>query len=103
MITFIPEQPDIAAQPTTPPGGESPGATWLPIAAVTDLTEEHPIRPVEVLSERLVLFLDKTGRVGLMQDRCTHVSGPMIQGYVDEAGIVCGLHGWTFDPAGNCW
>lgn len=100
-----PEQFDALTQPTPVhlPAGGLLRRYWQPVVAVTELTEEHPIRPVQVLSERLVLFLDKTGRVGLMQDRCTHVSGPMILGHVEEAGIVCGFHGWTFDPDGNCW
>lgn len=76
---------------------------WHPIALLGDLTEGQPIKPIQVLSESLVLFRDREGRAGLMQERCTHVSGPMIYGFIDGPGIVCGFHGWTFDVEGNCW
>ncbi|MSQ24281.1 MAG: hypothetical protein EXR58_07010 [Chloroflexi bacterium] len=76
---------------------------WYPIALVRDLTEERPIKAVRILSETLVLFKDGTGKVGLMQDRCTHVGGPMIYGWIDPKGLGCGFHDWVFDTEGNCF
>jgi nitrite reductase/ring-hydroxylating ferredoxin subunit len=50
-----------------------------------------------------VLYRDKAGRIGLMQERCTHHAFPMVYGFVTKEGIACGRHGWEFDVEGNCF
>jgi nitrite reductase/ring-hydroxylating ferredoxin subunit len=38
------------------------------------------------------------GTVFAIKNRCPHRSGPLIRGFIDEAGgIKCPMHGWRFD------
>ena len=47
------------------PAGELLRRYWHPIALYDELTEENPTKFVRVLCEDVVLFRDKSGRVGL--------------------------------------
>lgn len=75
---------------------------WLPCAPARDLDGEHPTRFVRLLGEDLVLFRDKSGRVGLLADHCPHRGASLLYGRVEERGIACAYHGWLYDTEGNC-
>ncbi len=75
---------------------------WYPVAALQELTEEHPTRFVRILGEDLVLFRDRSGGVGLIQDHCVHRGASLLYGRVEERGIACAYHGWLYDTRGNC-
>ena len=83
------------------PGGEMLRRYWLPIAPAQELAPENPTRFVRLLGEDLVLFLDKSGRVGLLADHCSHRSASLLYGRVEERGIACAYHGWLYDTQGN--
>ena len=83
------------------PAGELLRRYWHPIAVALELTPESPTKFVRVLGEDLVLFLDRSGRVGLLADRCSHRSASLLYGRVEERGIACAYHGWLYDTAGN--
>jgi 5,5'-dehydrodivanillate O-demethylase len=83
------------------PGGELLRRYWFPVAALHELTEENPTRFVRMLGEDLVLFRDKSGRVGLLADHCAHRGASLLYGRVEERGIACAYHGWLYDAAGN--
>jgi 5,5'-dehydrodivanillate O-demethylase len=57
---------------------------------------------VRILGETLVLFRDKKGRVGLLDDRCSHRGASLCYGRVEERGIACPYHGWLYDTKGDC-
>ncbi len=84
------------------PAGELLRRYWMPVAPVQDLTDERPTKFVRVLGEDLVLFRDRSGNVGLIQDHCAHRGASMLYGRVEERGIACAYHGWLYDTAGNC-
>jgi 5,5'-dehydrodivanillate O-demethylase len=84
------------------PGGELLRRYWHPIAIAAELTDENPTRFVRVLGEDLVLFKDKSGNVGLIQDHCAHRGASMMYGRVEERGISCAYHGWLYDTKGDC-
>ena len=75
---------------------------WHPVAIARELTEEQPTKFIRVLGEDLVLFKDKSGNVGLIQDHCAHRGASLLYGRVEERGISCAYHGWLYDPKGNC-
>src|SRR5579871_1077544 len=75
---------------------------WQPVAVVTELTEANPTRAIRFLGEDLVLFRDKSGRVGLLADHCAHRGASLLYGRVEERGIACAYHGWLYDTAGDC-
>jgi 5,5'-dehydrodivanillate O-demethylase len=84
------------------PAGELLRRYWLPVAVAQELTDESPTKHVRILGEDLVLFRDKKGRVGLLDDRCPHRGASVLYGRVEERGIACAYHGWLFDTEGNC-
>ena len=83
------------------PAGDLLRRYWYPVSFVQDLTEDAPTRFVRLLGEDLVLFLDKTSRVGLLADHCSHRGASLMYGRVEERGIACAYHGWLYDTAGN--
>ena len=84
------------------PGGELLRRYWHPVGYVQDLTPEQPTQFVRILGEDLVLFLDKSGNVGLIGDHCPHRGASFLYGRVEERGIACAYHGWLFDTKGDC-
>ena len=84
------------------PGGELLRRYWQALCTVQELTDDNPTKFVRVLSEDLVLYKDKSGSVGLIQDHCPHRGASMLYGRVEERGIACAYHGWLYDTTGNC-
>jgi 5,5'-dehydrodivanillate O-demethylase len=84
------------------PGGELLRRYWYPVGPLHELTDESPTVFVRLLGEDLVLFRDKSGRVGLLADHCSHRGASLLYGRVEESGIACAYHGWLYDTAGNC-
>lgn len=84
------------------PAGELLRRYWLPVCVAQEITEENPTKLVRVLEEDLVLFRDRKGRVGLLEDRCSHRGASLSYGRVEERGIACAYHGWLYDIEGNC-
>lgn len=87
--------------PGTPMGGLL-RRYWHPVACVGELTDDQPTRFVRIMGEDLVLFRDKSGRVGLIGDHCPHRGASMVYGRLEERGIACAYHGWLYDVEGNC-
>src|SRR5438045_7751100 len=75
---------------------------WHPVAIARELTDEQPTKFIRILGEDLVLFRDKSGNAGLIQDHCAHRGASLLYGRVEERGISCAYHGWLYDTAGNC-
>jgi 5,5'-dehydrodivanillate O-demethylase len=84
------------------PGGEMLRRYWHPVAPVAELTAEKPIKAIELLGEKLVVYRDTNGGYGLVGERCPHRSASLAYGRVDAEGIRCPYHGWKFDAAGRC-
>ena len=98
----------------TATGAGSPAAAlmrsyWLPIAVSAQLEQRNPL-PVQPFGEKLALFRDGTGRLGLVADRCAHRGTSLsagaehfkTAGRVDRDGIRCAYHGWLYDATGQC-
>ena len=75
---------------------------WHPVAFASELNADRPTKFVRILGEDLVLFRDKSGRVGLLADHCAHRSASLLYGRVEERGIACAYHGWLYDTEGRC-
>jgi nitrite reductase/ring-hydroxylating ferredoxin subunit len=102
-MTAVDLEPQLTQTAASTPLGRLLRCFWLPFAIAADLTEEHPIRPVRLLGEDLVVFRDTAGEAGLIQARCPHGGYALELGSVEETGIVCARHGWHFDLQGNCF
>ena len=81
------------------PCGEYLRRFWHPVA----LTSELGTRPklVQLLGEDLVLFRDKSDRIGLVHRRCPHRRSSLEYGVPEKRGIRCCYHGWLFDTDGT--
>src|SRR6202035_1692012 len=81
------------------PAGEMLRRYWHVAAAAVELTEEHPVKPVRLLGEDLVLFRmppaagESQPRYGLVGERCPHRLTSLKFGRVDDEGIRCIYHG----------
>lgn len=96
------EQNDILTQvgPGTPMGNLL-RRYWFPVAAASEM-KKNPTKKVRLLGEDLVLFKDKSGRLGLIQERCPHRGVSMVYGIPEENGLRCQYHGWCFNHDGQC-
>ncbi len=76
---------------------------WIPAAMSSELPGPDcaPIR-VKLLGEKLVVFRDTQGRVGLLDGFCAHRRASLFLGRNEECGIRCVYHGWKYDVEGNC-
>ena len=84
------------------PAGNLLRRYWFPVGVASELTAENPTQLVRILGETLVLFRDKSGRIGLIDDRCAHRGVSLSYGRVEARGIACPYHGWLYDTQGNC-
>jgi vanillate O-demethylase monooxygenase subunit len=71
------------------------------IAAWADEIGQAP-KARTILNDAIVLYRDKTGQVGALEDRCCHRGTPLRFGEVVDGGLQCGYHGLVFDCAGAC-
>lgn len=71
------------------------------IAAWADEIGDQPLAR-RICNEPIVLFRERTGRVGALVDRCCHRAAPLSMGSVVEEGIQCGYHGLVIDGSGRC-
>jgi nitrite reductase/ring-hydroxylating ferredoxin subunit len=47
----------------------------------------------------LAVCVLEDGRAFVLPDRCPHDGGRLSDGFVEAGRLVCGRHGWEFDPA----
>ena len=81
------------------PGGEYLRKYWHPFLLSSEL-KDLPV-PVRLLGEDLVVFRDKSSRLGLLHRHCVHRGSSLEFGIVAERGIRCCYHGWHFDVDGR--
>ncbi|MCH8275796.1 MAG: Rieske 2Fe-2S domain-containing protein [Armatimonadetes bacterium] len=83
------------------PMGELMRRYWQPVACTVEL-KENPTKAVRILCENLVLYKDRSGRLGLIQEACPHRRVNLLYGIPEEHGLRCPYHGWLFDETGRC-
>ena len=74
---------------------------WHPVAASVELRDNWT-KPVRLLGEGLVLFKDRQGRLGLIEEHCPHRRASFAYGIPTNDGIRCPYHGWEFSAQGQC-
>lgn len=55
-----------------------------------------------VLGEPLVFYRTAAGDPVALADRCVHRRYPLSQSSLDGDNVVCGYHGFTYEPGGSC-
>ena len=74
---------------------------WQPVALVSEMPGERPVKAVRIMSEDLVLFKKREGW-GLISRYCAHRGVDLSFGRLEEDGIRCLYHGWLYDGQGRC-
>jgi 5,5'-dehydrodivanillate O-demethylase len=83
------------------PGGELLRRYWYPVATAAEMQTSWTKR-VRLLGEDLVLYRDRSGRLGLIGEFCPHRRASLAYGIPAIDGIRCPYHGWKFDGSGAC-
>ncbi|HLH44242.1 MAG TPA: nitrite reductase small subunit NirD [Bryobacteraceae bacterium] len=74
-----------------------PEANWTPITRVENIP---PLEGRAVQTGGIELALFNLGdRFAAIENACPHRGGPLCDGIVSGAIVVCPLHGWRFDLA----
>ena len=84
------------------PAGEVLRRYWQPAALVEELDGARPVVPVTLMGERLVLFRDNEGELGLIGRHCLHRGADLCFGRREDNGLRCPFHGWHYDRTGQC-
>ncbi len=69
---------------------------WLEVCLLNDIPPGG--RKLIKLNGIDIALFNIGGTIFAIKNRCPHRSGPLIRGFIDEAGgIKCPMHGWRFD------
>ncbi len=71
------------------------GPDWTRITPVENVPPREG-RPVRVSGHDIAIF-NLNGRFLTIENACPHQGGPLCDGIVSGATVVCPLHGWRFD------
>ena len=75
---------------------------WI-AACLSEEVAEPDGAPVKVrlLGEDLVVFRDSRGRLGVLDEYCSHRRASLVFARNEDCGLRCLYHGWKFDVDGN--
>ena len=84
------------------PMGEYMRRFWQPVALSSQVAapDSAPLL-TWLLGERLVVFRDSNGKVGVLDDHCLHRGVSLSLGRNEECGLRCIYHGWKFAVDGT--
>ena len=84
------------------PMGQMMRRHWI-AACLSEEVAEPDGAPVKVrlLGEDLVVFRDSKGRVGVLDEYCSHRRASLLFARNEDCGLRCLYHGWKFDVDGN--
>ncbi len=85
------------------PMGQMMRRYWVPACLSEEVAQPDgtPMRTT-IYGERLVVFRDTAGNLGVVDERCPHRLASLALGRNEEGGLRCIYHGWKFDTAGAC-
>lgn len=75
---------------------------WIPALLSEQVAEPDgaPVR-VQLFGEKLVVFRDSKGKLGMLGESCPHRKASLAFGRNEDCGLRCLYHGWKFDTDGN--
>jgi phthalate 4,5-dioxygenase len=84
------------------PMGQIMRRHWI-AACLSEEVREADGAPVKIrlLGEDLVVFRDSKGRLGVLDEYCSHRRASLVFARNEECGLRCLYHGWKFDVDGN--
>ncbi len=100
---MTPEENDLLCRVTgSAPMGQIMRRHWIAACLSEEVAEPDgtPLR-VRLLGENLVVFRDTKGRLGVLDEYCSHRRASLAYARNEECGLRCLYHGWKFDVDGN--
>ena len=84
------------------PMGQIMRRHWIAACLAEEVAEPDgaPVR-TRLLGENLIVFRDSKGRLGVIDEYCTHRRASLVFARNEECGLRCLYHGWKFDVDGN--
>jgi 5,5'-dehydrodivanillate O-demethylase len=82
------------------PGGNMLRRYWWPILT-SEQVKKKPVK-VGLLGEKFVVFRTLEGKLGMLDQNCSHRRASLEFGRVEEKGIRCCYHGWLWSEKGAC-
>src|ERR1700741_694840 len=84
------------------PMGQIMRRHWIAACLSEEVAEPDgkPLR-VRLLGERLGGFRDSKGRLGVLDEFCSHRRASLVYARNEECGLRCLYHGWKFEVDGN--
>jgi phthalate 4,5-dioxygenase len=75
---------------------------WIPALLSAEVPDpDGPPVQVRILGEELVAFRDSQGRIGLLDEHCSHRGTSLFYGRNEECGLRCIYHGWKYEVDGK--
>lgn len=74
---------------------------WYLACLTEELDKQNPIRR-KIVGKDLVIFRNKSGEIGVLEDRCCHRNVHLSLGYINNDCIKCAYHGWEYNTKGEC-
>lgn len=74
---------------------------WLPVFRSADLVAGGAPRRVPLVGEKLVIFRDTSGKVGLLDEFCPHRGASLVLARNADCALQCLYHGWRIDRHGK--
>lgn len=68
----------------------------IPVTSLAEVPKGEG-RAFYVAGERVAIFHTRTGQVFATQAECPHKRGPLADGLLGGATLLCPLHSWKFD------
>jgi phenylpropionate dioxygenase-like ring-hydroxylating dioxygenase large terminal subunit len=85
------------------PMGELLRRYWVPVVASQEILEpDGPQVRVQIMGEKLIVFRDTEGEVGVMSEFCSHRGVSLYFARNEEGGLRCAYHGLKFNRHGQC-
>lgn len=94
-----PEDPKLTHTDPGTPMGEFFRLFWQPVCLSAELTDVP--KAIRIMSEDLVAFRDREGRVGVLHRHCAHRGTSLEFGVIQRRGIRCCYHGFLWDVDGR--
>jgi phthalate 4,5-dioxygenase len=84
------------------PMGEIMRRHWIAACLSEEVAapDGAPVK-VRLLGEDLVVFRDSRGRLGVLDEYCSHRRASLLFARNEDCGLRCLYHGWKFDVDGN--
>ena len=85
-----------------PPADRLPAypASWYLFGRTRDLRDG--LRSRDLLGRRLVAVRTRSGRLAVLEARCSHLGADLGRGRVVDETVQCPFHNWRYDPDGRC-